>query len=84
MFFLRALLEFDLASLEVAVAEPSLNPGFFFPLFLRSSLRASLQPFPCVIFIPTFSQLWVFPEFFDEDDLAFAILLNVSDSTQAQ
>ena len=31
MFFLRALLEFDLASLEVVVDEPSVNILFFIP-----------------------------------------------------
>ena len=81
MSFLRALLEFNLASLEVVVAEPSVNPSFFFLMFLTSSLRASLHPFTSVLFyfLP-FPKFEFFLDFVDEDALAFTVALSISDS----
>ena len=46
MFFLRALLEFDLASLEVVVAEPSVNPRFFLPTVSDYFFKSFSAPFP--------------------------------------
>ena len=80
MFSLRALLKFDLASLEVVVTEPTVKPRFLFLVFLRSYSRASLQTFPSVIFYSYFFPTSDFPDFVDEDALAFDIAPNVSDS----
>ena len=48
-FFLHAFIEFELASLEVVVAELSVNLRFFFLLSLKSSSRDSGQPFPSML-----------------------------------
>ena len=64
MFSLHALLEFNLASLDVVVDEHSVNPTFFSSCcFWRvlQDLLCSLS-FPCY-FILTFSQLWFFSRF---------------------
>ena len=73
-FFLRALLEFELASQDVVVAEPSVKSRVFLPAFFCeffTSLWGSLS-LPCY-FIITFSQLRFFLGFVAKDDLAFAI-----------
>ena len=80
MFFLRALLEFNLASLEDAVSEPSVNPRFFLPAFFYDLFTSffGIFPFRAILFLlfPNFG----FFDFFDEDALAFAISPIVSNS----
>ena len=61
-FFLDALLEFDLASLEVVAAEPSVNPRFFFLLSLINSSWASRKLFPSVLFYSLFFPASIFFE----------------------
>ena len=77
--FLRALPEFNLTSLEVVFAAPSVNPRPFLPavfdeFFTRLFAAFSLRCY----FIPNFSQLRFFLDFVNEDDLAFAISPNAS------
>ena len=64
MFFLPALLEFDLASLEVVVAEPSVNPRFFLPdIFDEFFTRLFVVfPFRAILFLlfPNFGFFSIF------------------------
>ena len=61
-FFLHALLKFNLDSLDVVVAEPSVHPAFFFLLFLTSFWRAFGQPFSSVLFYLNFLPTSAFPQ----------------------
>ena len=62
------------------VAEPSVNPRFPPLLVLTSSLRASLQPIPSVLFYLYFFPTSGFLNFVNEDALDFSIAPSVSDS----
>ena len=77
--FLHALLGFNLASLEVVVYEPSVNPRFFLPnVFDEFFTRFwGAFPFRAILFLLFFS-FGSFPEAVDEGASAFAIAPNAS------
>ena len=74
MFFLRALLEFDLAALEVVDAEPSVNPRFFLPAVFNEFFAVffSAFPFRAILFL-LFPNFGFFLNLVNKDALAFDI-----------
>ena len=78
-FFLHALLKFDLSSLEVVVAELSVNPRFCIPFVFDKFFTSFWSDFLFyAILILIFPSFVFFLEAVEEDALAFAIAANAS------